>query len=872
MRVQAISVLVSLLTLLPLILAQGSTISTTPRPGNTTSPTSNTTSPFSSTTTTSFLTTLTTTLTSYPTTVFSDASSLVQPWTLTYTLTLSLNSTKLSSVNASIANGSFTNGTAVNTNATLVWKEGDGWIPFRIVIDPAYGISGGFFILSGIPVAVLGGKNRWSSLAISTGYCVLLFTLVMILRFGVEPNLLPPSPNPPSSTLRGLYLLACIISSFFGAGLGIFLFNLAKYWVSAAGGFAFGWFLLATRQGGLITSVLGRWGLLGGLSVAAFVASLPKVTNPHMMLVSTAWIGATAFVLGVDCYTRAGLKEFYLYNLGFHDLFPKLNGAKYPLTQTMMIELCILAAVVVIGTAIQFRVLNILQKRLKQMQEEEEARIDAIEVEKAAERFKNVGAELNEWEEKHGKDPSVSGSGPSSDLYGSGKGSTLRADRSSVILPQLGFADERAPIREGRLSSTLSLLRNTDSRGTYEGLGMNSPTLANTLDTPTSTVFLGIEEVKPIERAPGPSSPIENDPEIESKLRLLEEVKKAREEVRGSLDRLRGTTPTPSVRSETGQPQSSIAGRPVTPGGLSLSDIRFNTRRLSTTSSRILDYPEKDRQEYTSSDKEAKGSEWEEYVHERKVITPPALAGHSPTSMHIPADSRAGGRDSQYTAIPENVARAMDRREKVTSMLEPRVSDFGPREERRSTGTYPITTSGLNMTPRDRVRSDERPSTYHDFFGQPLSTQTTQQLGGPIIKGNASNPDPKSVTGGRTSDGRPLPQRAMTYEELADRHRKRLSKLQDPITSKMNEEIELTEAKARWERQQRAEKEEMRRREREKEARLLAGGEKGKGKEEILMSTEEWRRSVVLSPPPRASGLRSSKRPAERRSSMYFAS
>lgn len=131
----------------------------------------------------------------------------------------------------------------------------------------------------------------------------------------VEPNIQPPSPMPPTNVQRGLYLLACIISSFIGAAIGIFFWKFAKYWVAAAGGFAFGWFLLAVRSGGLITSALGRWGLLGGLTVAMFVASLPEKVNPWLVLVSTAWIGATAFVLGIDCYIRSGLKEV---SSGYH--------------------------------------------------------------------------------------------------------------------------------------------------------------------------------------------------------------------------------------------------------------------------------------------------------------------------------------------------------------------------------------------------------------------------------------------------------------------------------------------------------------------------------------------------------------------------
>jgi len=129
------------------------------------------------------------------------------------------------------------------------------------------------------------------------------------LNNSVEPAMQPPSPRYPSTTMRGLYLLACVISSFFGAAFGIFFFNFSKYWVSAAGGYTFGWFLLATREGGLITSVIGRWGLLGSLTVVAFLAALVPLLHDHMVLASTVWIGATAVVLGIDCYTRAGLKE-----------------------------------------------------------------------------------------------------------------------------------------------------------------------------------------------------------------------------------------------------------------------------------------------------------------------------------------------------------------------------------------------------------------------------------------------------------------------------------------------------------------------------------------------------------------------------------
>jgi hypothetical protein len=105
----------------------------------------------------------------------------------------------------------------------------------------------------------------------------------------VTPALQPPSPHPPSRTLRGLYLLAGFFAACIGSGIGIFFWKYAQYWVCAAGGFALAWFIMATKPGGVVTSIVARWGLIGGITLGAFVAGLhPKIT-PFMLLAGTAW-------------------------------------------------------------------------------------------------------------------------------------------------------------------------------------------------------------------------------------------------------------------------------------------------------------------------------------------------------------------------------------------------------------------------------------------------------------------------------------------------------------------------------------------------------------------------------------------------------
>jgi hypothetical protein len=388
-------------------------------------------------------------------------------------------------------------------------------------------------------------------------------------------------------------------------------------------------------------------------------------------------------------------------------------------------------------------------------------------------------------------------------------------NRSSIQLPALGFEEGR---RAGKTSSTASLLMRHER---YDSLPLHSPTADN---TPTTLNFpgLGLEEMLSPDARITPAAAATGDAGLESKLKLLEEVKRARESVHSSLERIRAGTPTPSVNQALPSPTTS-----VTPGlARPVSSVDMRSRRGSATSSRMLDDP-----------RLATQSEWDDYVQSRKVITPPV--NNSP-SLNTPAMIRGASQNSHYAVVSDSVARAVNRRERTTSMMDlsvPEQGEWGPREM-------------LETTPAS-VGMGRRALSYHEapanvsYEGRPQYRESNSYA--------SMRDSGEYASRSRQSSG----PRTMTNEELAERHRKRLSALQQPVTAKIREPLEIANARAEWERQKKIERIQMQKREAERLAQLAEREKKGPAvdKKEVLKSTDEWRRSI-------ASGLDRAARPS----------
>ena len=85
-------------------------------------------------------------------------------------------------------------------------------------------------------------------------YTLSLVCIVLILKFGVLPAV-----NPPSRTLRGMFVLASAIAGLAGGCIAIFFWKGARYGIGAWGGFAFALWIQCFHNGGVIKSSGLRW-------------------------------------------------------------------------------------------------------------------------------------------------------------------------------------------------------------------------------------------------------------------------------------------------------------------------------------------------------------------------------------------------------------------------------------------------------------------------------------------------------------------------------------------------------------------------------------------------------------------------------------
>lgn len=213
--------------------------------------------------------------------------------------------------------------------------------------------------------------------------------------------------NPPvSKAIQGAYFVAVLMTgAVFGGGSCLFA-DVTEGLGCLLGGFCLSMWFLVLKPGGLVTSTAGKAILISSFTLGAFGLYISHLTRPYGLIGSISFAGATVIVLGVDCFSRAGLKEFWLYLWDLNEgLFPIKYSTPYPITRGIRVEIACIILLCLLGIMSQMKIWKIIKSRRDQKaaaQRKEDERRDLAEENLGRKLEEGNGQELAIWEEVYG--------------------------------------------------------------------------------------------------------------------------------------------------------------------------------------------------------------------------------------------------------------------------------------------------------------------------------------------------------------------------------------------------------------------------------------------------------------------------------------
>ncbi|KAF3035911.1 hypothetical protein E8E12_002875 [Didymella heteroderae] len=226
-------------------------------------------------------------------------------------------------------------------------------LPFQPSLTPAMGISGVILLLSGLAFAVIGIKNKWVYVFGSAAYLTALAVTVLIVYL----------MNPPvSNGVQGAFFVAAFFTGVIFGAVSLVFPDITEGFGCLLGGFCVSMWFLCLKSGGLISSVTGRAIFIGCMSAGGYCLSFSHHTRTYGLIASIAFSGATATILGIDCLSCAGMKEFWLYLWALNENVFPLNTDTYPVTKNIKAELAGIVIIAVLGVVSQLRVWRLVKE------------------------------------------------------------------------------------------------------------------------------------------------------------------------------------------------------------------------------------------------------------------------------------------------------------------------------------------------------------------------------------------------------------------------------------------------------------------------------------------------------------------------------
>ncbi|KAK0947894.1 hypothetical protein LTR29_000795 [Friedmanniomyces endolithicus] len=227
-------------------------------------------------------------------------------------------------------------------------------LPITPTITPALGIAGCILIVTGAALCLIGIKHQWLYIFLSTALLASLAVTVLIIYV----------MNPPvRDAVQGAYMVAAVVTGLIFGALALVFKEVTDGLGCLLGGFCLAMWFLVLSPGGLISSTTGKAIMIAVFCLAFFALSFSQYTRSYGLILGTSFAGAQVTVIGVDCFSRAGLKEFWLYIWDLNQNAFPINTTTYLITRGMKVEIACTVILFLFGLMSQFKIWKVVKER-----------------------------------------------------------------------------------------------------------------------------------------------------------------------------------------------------------------------------------------------------------------------------------------------------------------------------------------------------------------------------------------------------------------------------------------------------------------------------------------------------------------------------
>lgn len=123
--------------------------------------------------------------------------------------------------------------------------------------------------------------------------------------------------NPPiSDAVQGAFVVAATATGAVFGGISLAFQDVSEGFGCLLGGFSLSMWILPMKPGGLLVETGHKAAFIASLTIGFYCLSFIRRTRIYALICATSFSGATAVILGIDCFSKAGLKEFWVYIWG----------------------------------------------------------------------------------------------------------------------------------------------------------------------------------------------------------------------------------------------------------------------------------------------------------------------------------------------------------------------------------------------------------------------------------------------------------------------------------------------------------------------------------------------------------------------------